>query len=191
MSYTKHLPTITTSSFIAELSVYTKSKAKDKTKIVEKICDYLNNIETIYHSHNLKQKTMFNEFLKRRICIYSCDLILLLLENNDWKGLERMLEKGCCQVDEIVIITSVFDANKLNACIENLSVCNNEILRDLSFWKHQAVINECNELEEYVDKMQEEIEQKENGIKKDLTALCDKMKLLGLSKEELLKMLNE
>lgn len=193
MSYHSYLPCITSAQFANCLAQYTKSKAKDKSKIVETICEHLNNLENIYNTTKLDHKTMFSEFLKRRICIYSCDLVLLLIENEDYKGLEVMLKKECCQPDEILIITSVFAPGNLTKCVENLKVCKDLIIADPSFWKNQSITNDCKELNDFVDRYKEQKEQKEKerlDVKQDLNVLCDKMRQLGLSKEEILRMLS-
>jgi hypothetical protein len=134
---------------------------------------------------------MFTKFLKRKISVYSGETVLTLIQYEDWKGLQIMLQQQCCDVDEIIILASVYLPTFVQPILDNINEAKDHLYKNNNFWLSQAEFNGCVDLqqicyriEETKSKQAEEQEQKQHKLKKLL-------KDVGCDKDELMSMLQQ
>ena len=171
------------------LSAYTKSKLKDKSKLVVNICNFLNELERIYTS--LPRHIMYSQFLKRKICIYSGETVITLIQNEDWKGLQIMLNEQCCDVDEIIILVSVYAPTHISKIITNISEAHEHLHTNNTFWLNQAEYNGCIELQQLCYKIEETKTKQAEEQEQKQTKLKQLLQEVGCDKEELMSMLQQ
>ena len=175
-------------TFNTKVSAYLKSKAKNKIHLVEDLVKYLDDLESQYQQLLTagSKNTLRCQLLKRRITLYTTDVICMLVEAEDWAGLRQFEARNCCEWFEVITIISIYKPDKLHLLIQGCKECKQHLQDHTEEWQVAADKEQLPQLGSFIQQMIEE--QDHEMIQVQFTELSKK---LNVDKKKLRQMLLE
>lgn len=167
--------------FTTKLVSYTKSRAKNKIPLVEELVVLLDELEEQFQQ--LPKHTLRAKLLKRRITVYTTDVICTLVEAEDWSGIAHFEARDCCEWFEIITVVAMYKPNKLDKLFEGCKQAIAHVKEHTEEWTKAAQVEQLPELEEIVNKYANDA-----NIHQELQMLSTK---LNVDKKKLRQMLLE
>ena len=176
-------------NFQQVLSAYTKSRAKDKRHLTKKISEYLSSLQQLYVNYELREKIVQRKHLERIFFTYCSIIITTFLECNDFPSIQLLMDEGCVDVSEALIITCMYNTQLLNSFMKEIKHTREEVKENSQTYKRIAKDISCEELSELVEKLEEEDQELTNKKRKKdkLAKLQELMRELSISKEDLME----
>lgn len=142
-------------AFNCKLSAYLKSKAKNKIHLVEDLIKYLDDLESQYQQllTSNQKSTLRCQLLKRRITLYTTDMICTLVDAEDWGGLAQVEARNCCEWFEVITVVAIYKPNKLESMLNGCKQIVEHIQAHIDEWKLEAAKQHVPELQKIIDQL--------------------------------------